>query len=58
MIELPAVLAAAGEIQGFCQQQGWRRRVGCDSRKSDRRLDESAVSQFRRDELHESLILL
>jgi len=24
MIHLPGVLAAAGEIQGFCQQQGWR----------------------------------
>lgn len=24
MIHLPRVLAAAGEMQGFCQQQGWR----------------------------------
>ncbi len=24
MIHLPRVLAAAGEIQAFCQKQGWR----------------------------------
>src|SRR2546422_2006643 len=24
MIHLPGVLAAAGEVQRFCQQQGWR----------------------------------
>lgn len=24
MIHLPGVLAAAGEVQHFCQQQGWR----------------------------------
>jgi hypothetical protein len=24
MIHLPRILAAAGEIQAFCQKQGWR----------------------------------
>ena len=24
MIHLPGVLAAAGEVQGFCQRQAWR----------------------------------
>jgi len=24
MIHLPGVLAAAGEVQSFCQSQGWR----------------------------------